>query len=83
MNIWPFKRKQHPVEKGWIDNYLEWANAQVCQGCGKKASDRKLDTDGKVISEVWVTEDWCGCKLAHGYADVRPTFGAPRRSQCP
>jgi hypothetical protein len=38
--------------------YLAWANAQMCWGCGKLARDRPRDENG-VALDLWATEMEC------------------------
>lgn len=77
--MWPFKRRPGPMQayRDYLDGqwnaYKEWAENSMCQGCGAKASDRPRDKNGR-RTDGWITEDWCGCKIAGGYIDNRPRF---------
>ncbi len=41
------------TSEGVLKAYDEWCQKQVCQGCGKRFSDRGP-------GEIWITETLCG-----------------------
>lgn len=61
--------------------YSEWANQQVCRGCGAAFKDRPKDADGKAI-DIWVTEyecircfsERCASKSSNAEHELRLSF---------